>query len=118
MLSFYLRSLIGLYQELKLSLHCPSRQSTSVQQTCQALAVLNEAGPVAISIAHSLTSRSSKSNREFRHIIINYDSDRRLCMMQPGAIEGFNPVNAIVRFKLYKTCIGSRRALLGRKGRI
>lgn len=55
-------------------MHCPIGQSTSVQQTCQALAVRGAGNVAAISIAQSLTSRSSKSNREFRQIMNNYGS--------------------------------------------
>ena len=37
--------------------------------------------------------------------------------MHPGSTEEFNPVNAMVRFMFYKTCIRSCATLFGRKGR-
>lgn len=68
----FLSSLVGLHQELKLPTHCSISQFTFIQQTCQALALL-EAGGAAISTARSLTSRRSKPHREFRHTMDNDD---------------------------------------------
>ena len=87
-------------------MHCLIIQSISVQQMCQAVTLL-EAGGAAISTAQSLTIGSSKPNREFRHIKNNCDSGAwsltQDCVMQPGAIERFNPMSAIVRFIFGKT---------------